>query len=340
MKILSVAIPCYNSAEYMSKAIESVLVAGEDVEILIVNDGSKDDTAKIGREYEEKYPTICKLINKENGGHGDAVNFGLANATGHYFKVLDSDDWFAKEPFKKIINFLKDIVEQGTELDLLISNYVYDKVGETKKKAVKYKRALPEGRIFTWSEIGRFKHSQNILMHSVIYRTEVLRECNLVLPKHTFYVDNIFVFKPLPYCKSIYYMNVNLYHYFIGRDDQSVNETVMMSRIDQQLRVNKLMIDYLNAEHSKLTDKKCRKYMEKYLNMIMIVSSVYLIKIGTDESLAKRDELWDYLKKSDDKVYSKLRHNSVGAALNTNNWVGRKVVQSGYKVSKKIFKFN
>ena len=340
MKILSVAIPCYNSAEYMSKAIESVLVAGEDVEILIVNDGSKDDTAKIGKEYQDKYPTICRLINKENGGHGDAVNAGLQHATGLYFKVLDSDDWFAKDAFKKIMKFLKGVVEEGTSLDLLVSNYVYDKVGATKKKVVRYKRALPEDTFFTWSDIGRFKHSQNILMHSVIYRTEILRECNLVLPKHTFYVDNIFVFKPLPYCKSIYYMNVNLYHYFIGRDDQSVNETVMMGRIDQQLRVNKLMIDYLNTEHSKLTDKKCRRYMEKYLNMIMIVSSVYLIKIGTDESLAKRDDLWKYLKETDGEVYKKLRHNTVGVALNSKNWVGRKVVKSGYTVSKKIFKFN
>ena len=153
-------------------------------------------------------------------------------------------------------------------------------------------------------------------------------------------MDNIFVYKPLPYCKAIYYMNVNLYHYFIGREDQSVNETVMMGRIDQQLRVNKPMIDYLNAEHAKLADKKCRKYMLKYLQMITMVSSVYCIKIGTDESLAKRDELWAYLKETDGKAYSKLRHNSIGVALNVSNKLGRKVVDSGYKVSRKIFKFN
>jgi hypothetical protein len=114
----------------------------------------------------------------------------------------------------------------------------------------------------------------------------------------------------------------------------------MMGRIDQQLRVNKLMIDYLNAEHSKLADKKCRKYMLKYLQMITLVSSVYCIKIGTHESLAKRDELWNYLKKTDEKTYSKLKNNYIGVALNTHNRVGRKVVQSGYKVSQKIFKFN
>ena len=340
MKILSVAIPCYNSAAYMERAINSLLVGRDDIEILIVNDGSTDDTAKIGKEYEEKYPGICKLINKENGGHGDAVNCGLANATGEYFKVLDSDDWVDSDVLIKVLNFLRGIVVSNVDLDLFISNYVYDKVGEEKKKVVNYKKALPEGRIFTWNEIGRFRYSQNILMHSVIYKTSVLRKSNLKLPKHTFYVDNIFVFKPLPYVKTLYYMNVNLYHYFIGRDDQSVNETVMMKRIDQQLRVNRLMIDYLNAEHAKLWDKKCRKYMAIYLNMITMVSSVYLIKIGTDESLAKRDELWAYLKKNNKKVYRNMRYTVVGDALNSNNWFGRKVVQSGYKVTRKIFKFN
>lgn len=340
MKILSVAIPCYNSAEYMERAINSLLVGKEDIEILIVNDGSTDNTAEIGKKYEEKYPEICRLINKENGGHGDAVNCGLDNATGHYFKVVDSDDWVDSDVLVKILNFLRGLIVSKIDLDLLISNYVYDKVGEEKKKVVNYKKALPEGRIFTWDEIGRFKYSQNILMHSVVYNTDVLRKCNLKLPKHTFYVDNIFVFKPLPYVKTMYYMNVNLYHYFIGREDQSVNEKVMMGRIDQQLRVNKLMMDYLNAENAQSMDKKCRKYMVKYLNMITMVSSVYLIKIGTDESLAKRDELWDYLKKNNKKVYFNMRYNFVGDALNSNNWFGRKVVQSGYNVTRKIFKFN
>ena len=80
-------------------------------------------------------------------------------------------------------------------------------------------------------------------MHSVMYRTKLLRECGLELPKHTFYVDNIFVYHPLPHVKYLYYLNVNFYRYFIGRSDQSVNESVMIGRIDQQLKVNRIMID-------------------------------------------------------------------------------------------------
>ena len=97
MKYISFAIPCYNSAAYMDRAVESILKGGEDVEIIIVNDGSKDDTSKIAHEYEEKYPTIVRAVDKENGGHGDAVNAGLDHAEGKYFKVVDSDDWAGGE---------------------------------------------------------------------------------------------------------------------------------------------------------------------------------------------------------------------------------------------------
>ena len=127
MKYISFAIPCYNSEAYMAQAIESILPGGEDVEILIVNDGSKDRTAEIGKEYEEKYPGIVKLINKENGGHGDAVNAGLSHASGKYFKVVDSDDWVDRISLMKILNVLKNFEEEEQEVDMLIANYVYEK---------------------------------------------------------------------------------------------------------------------------------------------------------------------------------------------------------------------
>ncbi|MBQ3119712.1 MAG: glycosyltransferase family 2 protein, partial [Peptococcaceae bacterium] len=92
-KVLSIAIPSYNSEAYMANCIESLLIGGDDVEILIVNDGSKDGTAQIADAYAAKYPNIIRAVHQENGGHGEAVNAGLRNATGRYFKVVDSDDW-------------------------------------------------------------------------------------------------------------------------------------------------------------------------------------------------------------------------------------------------------
>ena len=122
MKYISFAIPCYNSQDYMAHAIESILPGGEDVEIIIVNDGSKDDTLKIAREYEGKYPDIVRVVDKENGGHGDAVTAGLTHASGSYFKVVDSDDWVDEESLHKILALLRRFQDEGEEIDMLVSN--------------------------------------------------------------------------------------------------------------------------------------------------------------------------------------------------------------------------
>mgnify|MGYP002543786870 FL=1 len=271
MKYISFAIPCYNSEAYMEKAINSILVGGEDVEIIVVNDGSKDGTQKIAERYQEKYPTIVKAVEKENGGHGDAVNCGLAHATGKYFKVVDSDDWVDKEALKKILDAVKGFVDADSPVDMVISNYVYEKVGMKHKKVIRYDNVLPQNQVFRWDDIGRFRLDQYILMHSVIYRTEMLKLCQLELPKHTFYVDNIYVYYPLPHVRTLYYLNVDFYRYFIGREDQSVNEKVMIGRIDQQLFVTKRMIEMY--ELRMITSKKLRKYMINYLAIMMTVSS-------------------------------------------------------------------
>ena len=137
MKLLSVAIPCYNSESYMRHCIESLLVGGEDVEIIVVNDGSaKDNTAAIADEYAAKYPGIVKAVHQENGGHGSAVNAGIKNATGLYFKVVDSDDWVKQEAYLQILDKLRELAGGDQVLDMLISNYVYEKEGEKRKKVI------------------------------------------------------------------------------------------------------------------------------------------------------------------------------------------------------------
>ena len=277
MKLLSVAIPCYNSENYMRHCIESLLPGGEEVEILIVDDGStKDRTGEIADEYERNYPGICRAIHQENGGHGEAVNAGLRNASGIYFKVVDSDDWVNEEAYMEILDTLRTFVKGETTLDLLVSNFVYEKQGARRKKVMNYQKALPVRQLITWSDVKHFMLGQYILMHSVIYRTELLRECGLELPKHTFYVDNIFVYQPLPYVKTLYYLDVNFYRYFIGREDQSVNEQIMIGRIDQQILVTKLMLGYHDV--MKLPNRRLRSYMIKYLEIMMTISSILAIR--------------------------------------------------------------
>lgn len=338
MKYISFAIPSYNSEDYISRAIESILPGGEDVEIIIVNDGSKDGTLKIAKEYKEKYPDIIKVVDKENGGHGDAVNFGLANATGKYFKVVDSDDWVNEEALLLILSFLKELERDDKEIDMLVSNYVYEKVGAAHKKCIHYRNVLPQDKIFTWDEIGRFHLDQYILMHSVIYRTSMIKLSQMTLPKHTFYVDNIYVYYPLPHVRKICYMDVDFYRYFIGREDQSVNEKVMISRVDQQIFVTKTMIDMYHLRD--ISSRKLRHYMVNYLAIMMTVSSILLIRSKKQENLEKKRELWRYLKKKDLKIYLRIRYGILGQTMNIPGRPGRRISSLACSVARRIIGFN
>lgn len=338
MKLLSVVVPCYNSQDYMKYCIESLLPGGDNVEILIVNDGSKDKTAEIADGYAKAYPSIIKVIHQENGGHGEAVNAGIRNATGVYFKVVDSDDWVDTRAYLKILNKLSEFTQEKIYVDMFISNFVYEKENSKFKKVMKYDNVLPKERIFTWDDIGRFRKGQYILMHSVIYRTKLLRECGLVLPRHTFYVDNLFVYVPLVYVKKIFYLNVDFYRYFIGRDDQSVNEKVMIKRIDQQIKVNKLMIEGVNLGN--VQNEKLYNYMFNHLEIVTTVSSILLIRSGTTENLDKKKELWKYIKNKDLRLYRNLRYGLMGELINLPGVIGHRICLGIYKVSQMIIGFN
>ncbi|MBQ9437914.1 MAG: glycosyltransferase family 2 protein, partial [Lachnospiraceae bacterium] len=307
MKILSIAIPCYNSEAYMENCVKSLLPGGKDVEIIIVNDGSTDNTPEIAEELAAEYPGIVKVVHKENGGHGSAINYGLDAACGKFFKVVDSDDWVDLDAYLKILKTLRRIHRAGRRLDLLISNFVYDKQ-DTGKTVMSYRGLLPEGRIFRWKDARHPIPGKYILMHSVIYRTKILKDAHIQMPEHTFYVDNLFVFEPLPYVKRLYYLNVDFYHYFIGRADQSVNEEVMIKRIDQQLYVNRRMVDYITARKERIkARKKLWLYMMHYLDIVTTISVSMALRSGTEENLKKREELWAYIRDKDEEIYRKLR---------------------------------
>ncbi len=324
MKLISFVIPCYNSEAYMQKAIDSVLQAKKEAEVIIVNDGSKDNTLKIARKYAKKYPDIIKVVDKENGGHGSGVNAGLKIATGKYFKVVDSDDWLDGASLKEVIKTLKK-----TDVDMLIVNYVYEKEGDQREMG--YTKVIPNRQLITWQDVGKFHSSQYLLMHSVIYKTSILKEIKLELPEHTFYVDNIFVYFPLPYIKTMYYLDVPLYRYFIGRSDQSVNEEIMVKRVDQQIKVTKLMIAKINP--LTIEEKSLREYLIHYLDIMMTVSTILLKLAKTKESDAKLKELWQYLEKENPQVKRKLKIAPLAR-------LPRFISIPGYRLARKIYKFN
>ena len=337
MKLLSFAVPCYNSEAYMEKCIESLLPGGKDVEILIVDDGSSDRTAEIADAYAERYPGIIRAIHQPNGGHGAAVNTGLKNAAGIYFKVVDSDDWLDRDSYLRVLKRLRTLIKLNTLPDMFLANYVYEKEGSKHKKVMR-QMGFPKEKMFGWDDVGHLAKGHYILMHSVIYRTQMLHDCGLQLPEHTFYVDNIYVYKPLPYVNNMYYMDVDLYRYYIGREDQSVNEQTMIRRIDQQIRVNKIMFADVNLLAVK--DKKCRRYMFNYLEIVTTITVTLAILSGTKENLNKRDELWAYMKQTDRQLYNKLHHSVISRYMNLPGRTGRFLGKVAYRISRKVYGFN
>ncbi|MGN0034310.1 MAG: glycosyltransferase family 2 protein [Coriobacteriales bacterium] len=342
MKLLTFTVPCYNSAEYMDNCIRSLLVHAtvEEVEIIIVDDGSRqDDTPEKADEWARREPGIIRAIHQENGGHGAAVMTGVRSATGRYFKVVDSDDWLDADAYAQMLEVLRTYSDDLNEIDLLITNYVYEHVVDGTRMPIRYGSVLPKNRVFDWRVSRRFLPSQNLLMHSLTYRTQVLRDAHLELPRHTFYVDNIYAYVPLPYCRRLYYLDVDLYRYFIGREDQSVNERIMIERIDQQLRVTRIMIDAVDLEHD-VESKQLRNYMKNYLTMMMTVCSVFTVLSGRPDRLELRDDIWDYLKQRDEKLYYEIRRGIRGMGSFLPGRLGRKVFIGFYHFAQRIFKFN
>ena len=162
MKLITFTIPCYNSAAYMRKCIENLLKAGDEAEILIINDGSTDDTGKIADEYAAKHPDIVRAIHQENGGHGEGVNQGLRNATGIYFKVVDSDDWLDPEALSVLMAKIRNAVKLGKPVDMFVANYVYEHP-EGPGHVMKYDNVFKKNKIF-----GTIVAGNSMVYHSIV----------------------------------------------------------------------------------------------------------------------------------------------------------------------------
>jgi hypothetical protein len=340
IKTITFVIPCYNSAAYMDACIESILGGGRDIEIIIVNDGStKDDTAQKADEWAEAHPDVIKVIHQENAGHGGAVMAGLRAATGVYFKVVDSDDWLDRTARDLLMAKLRGFIAGDNLVDLVVTNYVYEHVSTGSQKIIRYRGALPTNKIITWDEVGVFGPGQNIIMHAATYRTQVLRDSGLDLPKHTFYVDNIFVYVPLPYVKTLHYLPVNLYRYFIGRDDQSVNEPVQLSRLDQQMRITKVMSEaYVLPDE--IGSKRLARYMEGFLALIIAASSMFSVIRADPEALQMRKQMWADLYAKDFKMAKKLGRHPLVLGSNLSSPSGRKLSVGLYRLAQRIYRFS
>ena len=336
MKLLTVTVPCYNSQDYMRHCIESLLPGGERVEILIIDDGSKDDTGRIADEYAEKYPTIVRVIHQENGGHGEGINQGLRHAAGTYFKVVDSDDWLSDD-FPAFLDLLEQCEARGG-VDLAVTNYYYvhsDGIGD---RSINYSSVLPEGRVFTWADTRPFRIHQMLTIHSCTFRTENMRKWGCELPKHTFYEDNLMVYLTLPHTRRMVYMNADLYRYAIGRPDQSVQRTVMMKRYHHQILVTERC--FTSCHLDDIQEPRLKRYMRYELFAMFGIAILFTRLNRTVETDAALERMWETCMAFDPKWGGYFRNRSPLRFICLPGRFGQNVSGLVYKLANKVVRFN
>ena len=333
MKYISFVVPCYNSEEYMEKCIESLLIGKDDVEIIIIDDGSKDNTGKIADKYQKKYPNIVKAIHQENGGHGEGINVGLKHATGKYFKVVDSDDWLDETAYKKLLKEIKHI-----DTDLVVCNYVYTYTDGRSDQVISFANVYDEGKILTWDDIHKFKVTQYPSLHSMMYKKSVLDKSNIELPKHVFYEDNLFIYLPLVNTKTIYYLDLDLYRYYIGRADQSVQESQMIKRSSHQVLVSERVCTAYDL--TKIENKKLRKLMTRECIFLMTIGVVFSRLAFNKEGEKQYKELWKSVKEKNPKLYRRMRYFSMATFVSIPGKLGRQIMKLGYRFAHSLVNFN
>lgn len=223
--------------------------------------------------------------------------------------------------------------------DLLICDYTYNHLDKGTKRTIHFKNVFPEEKVCTWDQIGTFRPAQYLVMHALVYRTEILHKSGVVLPEHTFYVDNLFAYCPLPYVQTLYYMHCSLYQYYLGRDDQSVNEKVLMSRIDQQIKVTKMVAESVDLRKVKRRYPKLAGYMCRNVSIMMAISSIHLLLKGDEQARNRHLELWADIKKSNPGLYYRLRYTKLSGFTNLPGKLGKLATVGGYRLARKIYQF-
>ena len=336
MKLLTVTVPCYNSQDYMEKCIESLLPGADRVEIIVINDGSKDATGEIGDRYAAQYPGIVKVIHQENGGHGAGINAGLKAATGKYFKVVDSDDALSGD-FVRFLDRLERCEKEGG-MDLFVTNYYYVHTDGVGDRSIDYSNVLPEDRIFGWCDTGRFLLHQMLTIHSCTFRTEVMRRCGGELPRKVFYEDNLMVCRTLPHVQRMYYMNTDLYRYTIGREGQSVQDDVSRRRYAHHIQIAES--SFRSVDLDSLSCRQHRQYMRHELFMLFSFAAIFARLNQSAEADAALRAMWQSCEAHNRKWAGHFRKRTILLLTQIPGKAGQAMVGAAYRTAKRIVRFN
>ena len=340
MKLLTLVVPCYNSQDYMEKCIRSLLPGGEEVDILIVDDGSRDRTGEIADGLAAQYPGIIRVIHQENGGHGAGLNTGIANAQGLYFKTVDSDDRLDAHALKSLLDLIRSYQGKDAVPDMIVNDYVYDTASQQSVFGVTYHHVFKMDRLMTWDSARRFPIWKQFMIHSLTYRTQMLRDMRLTLPVHTFYEDNIYIYRPLPYVKNIAYLHEPLYGYFIGRPDQSVHDDVILRRLDQCTAIAEQMITSYTLDQLNTLPRHLRSYMLNNAAGQLFTTSALQFIDGHERGERCNQHMWKTIYDFDPALYKALRHNLLGMTTVLPGKLGRKLLVFAYRFGRRMIQFS
>ncbi len=300
MKLLTVVVPVYNTARYLPRCLRSVLVpeALERLELILINDGSTDSSVSILLRAERRNPQTVRVIDKENGGHGSAINEGLRAASGRYLRVLDSDDWFDTPAFLRYLDALEDCEE-----DLIVTPYTQEYAAADQRVFVRYDR-LTDGKSCSLGELELNGNMPYVPLAAATWSTELLRRCGLRLSEHCSYVDMQYILFPIPWVKRVRFIDACVYRYFIGRAEQSMAPGRFLKNLPQHERVLRSLVDFYAAQRDRL-DTAARAYIERVISLMVYTHTDFLCrKLPGRFAAFRRCRAFDaYLKHTAPSVY-------------------------------------
>ena len=304
-KLITFCVPSYNSEEFLHYALDS-LKGFADIEVLIIDDGSKDNTLEVAKKYEGEDPSVFVAVHQENKGHGGAINTALSLAKGEYFKVLDSDDWVDHDAMEKLMAFLRDKTQERP--DLILMDYVYQQGRDNPTTRIHFNHYFETNKTVPLTSMKHhMKIQDNVTLHSSIYKTELLRKCELSLPEHCSYEDNYFVYVPLGYINTVAYLPEPLYQYLIGRDGQSMNYDTCVRKYRDFIKCGELIFKAHDIMKFQKTDKKRFILIKHHLMLSMLFAVMYPQLKRTEEALKDMNDFMEECKKFNPEQFELCR---------------------------------
>lgn len=298
---MTITVPSYNVEQFLENTLDSFVDERvlDDIEVLVVDDGSKDKTAETGKMYERKYPDTFRVISKENGGHGSTINTGIREAVGRYFKVVDGDDWVDKDGLAELVERLKKC-----EADYVFTNYyeVNDVTGE--KTPVTFSGIEPDRE----SSFERIADKKGISMHALVIKTSLLKENGIRLDEHCFYVDVEYILYPIPYVERVVYYDIYVYMYRLAQVNQSVSMLGYQKHMQNHIDVILHILEYINGYRMKDDcDERKEQYMERRVaDMINNQVDIFISLPAGDGTIKKKFAQFDEaVKQRNYRVYQR-----------------------------------